>query len=365
MAHNIEINKVNGIEIASFVENGKRERAWHGLGQVFDGQLTVKEALELSHADYKVEMRKVFAITPAIQQAMMTGTVDADLILDALVDGRQATMRMDKAKPLGIVSDSYGVVQNCDAFQFVDTLCTGGTGNTPVIECAGVLGQGERVFITAKFPEQIILDNKHDDRVDMYIVFTTSHDGTGAVNVMVTPIRVVCNNTLNLALGKGGNAGKISLRHTSGINSRLDLTRKENAEFAFRTLNMYNIYKKSLEQAFEHLRNIRLSEKQLDNILAEVLLTESNFKLYTDGGINHRDISTVGRNQFFSVKNAMERGVGQEYGERGTALWALNGLTTYYQNEKNFRDEEQKFVNIMQGTAAARVNKFCELAVAV
>lgn len=67
MAHNIEINKVNGIEIASFVENGKRERAWHGLGQVFDGQLTVKEALELSHADYKVEMRKVFAITPAIQ----------------------------------------------------------------------------------------------------------------------------------------------------------------------------------------------------------------------------------------------------------------------------------------------------------
>ena len=61
----------------------------------------------------------------------------------------------------------------------------------------------------------------------------------------------------------------------------------------------------------------------------------------------------------------MERGVGQEYGERGTALWALNGLTTYYQNEKNFRDEEQKFVNIMQGTAAARVNKFCELAVAV
>lgn len=365
MAHNIEINQVNGVEVASFVENGRRERAWHGLGQVFDGQLSVKEALELSHADYKVEMRDVFAVTPAIQQAMEQGTVDADLILDALVQGRKATMRMDKNKALGIVSDSYGVVQNCDAFKFVDTLCTGGVGDTPVIECAGVLGHGERVFITAKFPEQIILDNKTDDRVDMYIVFTTSHDGTGAVNCMVTPIRVVCNNTLNMALGRGGNVGKISLRHTSGINGRLDLTRKENAEFAFKTLNMYNVYKTSLEHSFNLLRNIRLSEKELDNILAEVLFSESNLKAYREEGINSKELSTVGLNQFIAVKTAMEGGIGQEYGERGTALWALNGLTTYYQNEKNFRNDEQKFMNIMQGTAAARVQKFYDLAVAV
>lgn len=365
MAHNIEINKVNGVEVASFVENGRRERAWHKLGQVFDGQLTVKEALELSHADYKVDKRDVFAITPAIQAAMEQGKVDTDLILDAMIKGRAATMRMDKNKPLGIVSDSYGVVQNSDAFQFVDTLCTGGAGNTPVIECAGVLGEGERVFITAKFPEQIILDNKSDDRVDMYIVFTTSHDGTGAVNCMVTPIRVVCNNTLNMALGRGGNAGKISLRHTSGINNRLDLTRKENAEFAFRTLNMYNVYKRSLEHSFEHLRNIKLSEKELDDILAEVLFSDNNLKAFREDGINSKDISTVGLNQYIAVKTAMEGGIGQEYGERGTALWALNGLTTYYQNEKNFRDDEQKFMNIMQGTAAARVQKFYDLAVAI
>ena len=362
MAHNIEINKVNGIEIASYVENGRKERAWHRLGQVFDAPLTVTEALENSHADYTVEMQNVFAMTPAIQQAMAQGTVDADLILDALITGKKATMRMDKCKALGVVSDSYGVVQNCDAFKFIDTLCTGGQ-NTPVIECAGVLGQGERVFITAKFPEQIILDNKTDDRVDMYVVFTTSHDGTGAVNCMVTPTRVVCNNTLNFAMKY--NAGKISLRHTSGINGRLDLTNKENAEFAFRTLNMYNVYKNSLEQQFEHLQNIRLSEKQLDNILAEVILTENNLKIYRESGINHEDISTVGRNQFMDIKLAMENGIGQEYGERGTAMWALNGLTTYYQNVKNFRNEEQKFINIMQGTAANRVQKFYELAMAV
>ena len=110
---------------------------------------------------------------------------------------------MDTMKPLGVVSDSYGIVQNSDAFKFLDTLLTGkltDSEHTPIIETAGVLGNGERVFITAKFPEQIILDNKTDDRVDMYVVFTTSHDGTGAVNCMVTPTRVVCNNTLNYAL---------------------------------------------------------------------------------------------------------------------------------------------------------------------
>ena len=309
MAHNIEINKVNGVEIASYVENGRKERAWHRLGQVFDGQLSVKEALELSHADYKVEMQNVFAMTPALQDAMLHDKVNPDLILDALIEGKKATMRMDSHKTLGVVSDTYGVVQNADAFQFVDTLCTGGNGNTPVIECAGVLGHGERVFITAKFPEQIILDNKTDDRVDMYIVFTTSHDGTGAVNCMVTPIRVVCNNTLNMALRQ--NTGKISLRHTSGINGRLDLTKKENEVFAYKTLHMYEIYKNSLEQEFEHLRNIRLSEKELDNILAEVLLSDNNVKLYKESGINHHDISTVGRNQFYAVKEAMEKGVGQ------------------------------------------------------
>lgn len=359
MAHNIEIN--NGV--ASYVENGRKERAWHGLGQVYDGQISVREALELSHADYTVETKDVFAVTPAIQEAMEQGTVSADLILDAIIRGRKATMRMDLNKPLGVVSEHYGIVQNEKAFEFVNNLCTGGSGNTPVIECAGVLGQGERVFITAKFPEQIIIDNKTDDRVDMYIVFTTSHDGTGSVNCMVTPTRVVCNNTLNYAMSH--NAGKISLRHTSGINGRLDLTRKENAEFAFRTLNMFNVYKQSLEESFSHLRNIRLSEKQLDDIMAEVLLSESNLKVYRESGINHDDISGIGRNTFNGVKQAMEVGIGQDICERGTAMWALNGLTTYFQNEKRYVNDEKKFDSITQGHAAHKLQQAYDLLMAV
>ena len=364
MAHLIEIR--NGV--ASYVENGRKERAWHGLGQVYDGQISVKEALELSHADYQVEARNVFAMTPALQELldsdvqMIQREELSDLIVDALIGGRKATMRMDLNKPLGVVSDHYGIVQNHDAFQFIDTICSGGSG-APVIECAGVLGKGERVFITAKFPEQIILDNKTDDRVDMYVVFTTSHDGTGAVNCMVTPTRVVCNNTLNFAMSH--NAGKISLRHTSGINNRLDLTRRENAEFAFKTLNMFNVYKNSLEQSFEHLRNIKVSEKELDEILVKVLLSDANLKLYYQGGINHKDISTQGRNTFFGVKEAMEQGVGQDICEAGTAMWALNGITTYFQNSKKYVSEEKKFDSVINGHAANKLQMAYDMLIAV
>lgn len=354
--------------VASFVENGRKERAWHNLGQVYDGQISVKEALELCHADYQVEKRSVFAMTPALQDLiggdmeMVSREQLADLITDAFIGGRKATMRMDRSEPLGVVSDNYGIVQNRQAFEFIDTLCSGGDG-TPVIECAGVLGKGERVFITAKFPEQIILNNKTDDRVDMYVVFTTSHDGSGAVNCMVTPTRVVCNNTLNVAYRN--NVGKISLRHTSGITNRLDLTRKENAEFAFRTLNMYNVYKKSLEESFEHLQNIRKSEKELDDILAQVILSEQNLKVYRESGIEHEDISGVGRNQFVKIKEQMETGIGQDICERGTAMWALNGLTTYFQNERNYRNEELKLDSVLTGHAAHKLQQYYDLLMAV
>lgn len=263
---------------------------------------------------------------------------------------------MDKEKLLGVVSDSYGIVQNADAFRFIDTLCSGEMGNshTPIIETAGVLGNGERVFITARFPEQIILDNKTDDRVEMYVVFTTSHDGTGAVNCLVTPTRVVCNNTLNFAMEH--NAGKMSLRHSSNIMNRLDLANKENAEFAFKALNMYNVYKTSLEESFEHLKNIQLAQKTLDDILAEVMFSDTNLSIYHQtGDLHHQDISTVGRNLVDKVKDTLEVGVGQEYGVRGTGMWFLNGLTTFYQNEAKFKSEEHKFDSIMQGTVAKKV----------
>lgn len=351
MAHNIEIN--NGV--ASFAENGRRERAWHKLGQVFDGPMTVKEALEASHADYRVDLADVAFLSPNIIKSVAdSGSIPCDAFLDAIIKGKKATVRMDTLKPLGIVGDTYGVVQNIEAFTFIDTICTGQLGNhVPVIESAGVLGRGERIFITAKFPDDIILDNKGDDRVEMYMVFTTSHDGTGAVKCMVTPTRVVCNNTLNMAMGN--NKGCLSLRHSSNIMSRLDLSSKENTEFAYSALNMMDVYKKSLAMKFELLRAIKLTERDIDLVLAKCALSKEAALIYRYEGIEDERISTRSRNIFYEMKNAVEHGVGQEYGERGTALWVLNGISSYYQNNVNFKSEEKKMESILNGTAKEKL----------
>ena len=157
MSHLIETRNGN----ASFVENGRKERAWHRLGTVFDRPLTVKEALCHSHADYRVALQPLAVVTPDIKREMETGGVMALQLSNAIIPKMMATFRLDTHQPLGIVSENYGVVQNEDAFKFIDTLVTGKLselGHSPVIETAGVLDGGKRVFVTAKFPDEIILN---------------------------------------------------------------------------------------------------------------------------------------------------------------------------------------------------------------
>jgi phage/plasmid-like protein (TIGR03299 family) len=353
MAANIEFK--NGIY--SFVENGKSGLAWHGLGQRVDGAMHVDEALKLSHADYNVMMQPVMVLTPEVQERILNGGIDEDTLLSLIIPKTMATVRTDINQSLGVVSDSYGIVQNSDAFKFVDMLVSGkfaDRDNTPVIETAGVLGRGERVFVTAKFPKQIVLDASRDDLVDMYACFTTSHDGTGAVRCVITPIRVVCNNTLNLALSN--NIGRMSFRHSRNVMSRLDLLNEENAKFTYDTLNLYEVYANGLKEQFDHLRNIRISEKELDNILADVILSPEAAKVFHETQDIYSDgIKTRGRNVWINVKNTLDNGIGQDIQERGTALWALNGLTSYYQNEANFSNEEIKFDSLMGGNAYNKV----------
>ena len=361
MAHNIEIRKINGVEVASFAENGKKERAWHHLGndqQIFDRPMFVEEALKACHADYDVKLTPVVALSDELVHAMNNGQmIDASILRDLLIDKTMATMRTDINRSLGVVSEKYGVVSNKSAFEFVDMFCSGkfaDRDNTPVIETCGVLGNGERVFVTAKFPKPIVVDAKRDDLIEMYVVFTTSHDGTGAVRCVVTPVRTVCNNTLSLALKE--NIGRIAFRHSSKVMGRLDLLNKENAEFAYKTLNVADLYTKHFAEAYEHLRNIKLAEKDLDNIIAEIALADEAKKAFLETrNIYHEDIKTRGRNIFIGIKDCLDNGVGQEGQERGTAQWALNGITSFYQNVQNFKDNETKFDSILDGNVSKKV----------
>lgn len=171
---------------------------------------------------------------------------------------------------------------------------------------------------------------------------------------------MVCKEKYKKNCAESNNHGCLSLRHSSNIMQRLDLTSKENTEFAFKALNLMKVYRRSLEERFTRLRNIKLAEQDLDRILAEVVLSEKSMEIYKKSGtIEHDDIPTQSKNTFNAMKMAVENGVGQDYGERGTGLWVMNGITSYYQNNATWRNDEIKFDSILHGYTSKKVLDAC------
>ena len=344
---------------------------WTNLGETVEctGEygISVKEALERSQANYQVEMQPVVALTPELVEAMSNDTmINAGDLLSHVIKGAKANMRMDNNRTVGLVSDSYGLVQNETMFNFLGMLASGkdmGRDELPIVETAGVIGGGERVFVTMRMPLPIRINTAKDDIVNMYLIAQNSFDGSGNLSVAITPIRQWCSNQIAMIFKHA--IHKLSFRHTRLVNERMDLLNKETAEMAYKTLGMYDVYKSHFEAELEHLRNIRLSDKDCERILAEVLLPEESFDVYklNDYNINSEDISTRSKNLFHNALNALHTGIGQQDNKEleGTGLYLINGLTTLYQNSIDWKDKEKKFLSITEGNVFNKVQKAHQL----
>lgn len=320
--------------------------------------MTVEEALEWSKADFDVRSEKLYYMTPELRDLIMRDTeMSSSELIKHLrsVEGKQANVRVDNYGCLGVVSDNYGIVQNKDAFSFVNLLCNGNDSNTPIIRAAGTLNEGKRAFVVADFPEEIKVNNNDNDRVRMNVIITNSHDGSNAVNVVISPVRVLCQNMLNFAIK--GCVNKITFRHTSNVLQRMDLLNKANQEMVYKTLNIYDVYKKSYEQSLEQLAKVKMTDKEIEKTLVKSLFTEDVWKTYerANYNLNSEDLSTRSRNIIYGVFDAMESGVGQETLEGGNGLWVVNGLTTYYQNEQNWKDNNQKVNATLDGSVQKKL----------
>jgi phage/plasmid-like protein (TIGR03299 family) len=184
MAHQINFNEKTGRH--SFMS--VKEKAWHNLGQVIDRYPTSSEAIQYAGLDYIVEKRPLFTYDTANH---IGNSEDGIIIPEIEIPNFFSTIRGDTETPLGIVGNDYEVVQNRDAFAFFDAIVGGGDGI--LYETAGALGNGERIFITAKLPDYIRVGR--DDLIEQYLFLTTSHDGLGSIIAAFTPIRIVCNNS--------------------------------------------------------------------------------------------------------------------------------------------------------------------------
>lgn len=213
-----------------------REKPWHGLGTCVQEAPDSAHALELAGLNWNVVQKDV---------------ITADGLS---VPGFKANVRDTDSQVLGIVTDRYKVVQNKDAFAFTDALL--GEGIT--YETAGALQNGRRTWILAKLPQRYIISG---DEITPYLVFMNSHDGTGAIKAAMTPIRVVCQNTLNLALDTAKRSW--STNHVGDIRGKM--------EDAASTLLYAENYMAELGKGINELHQKKLSDRQVDEFI-EVLL---------------------------------------------------------------------------------------------
>jgi phage/plasmid-like protein (TIGR03299 family) len=213
-----------------------RVAPWHNLGVCVEEALSSGEALEKSGLDWKV-----------LQRPIMTATYDP-------IPGYKANIRDTDNRVLGVVTDRYKIVQNHEAFAFVDALL----GEGVRFETAGSLYEGRKVWMLAKLPDRYTLNG---EEIEPYLVFTNSHDGNSSIRVAMTPIRVVCQNTLNLAL-----SGAKRIWSTMHVG---DLSAKMNE--AHNTLRLAENYMGKLGEEFSRLSQIQVPDARVQEYI-EMLL---------------------------------------------------------------------------------------------
>ena len=303
---------------------------WHKLGKVVDA-MTSKEAIILGGMDFEVGLAPIFAGVDVLKKEDTPNhshvlRSDKDFFEASYIQTNFATYRKDTKQVFGVVGSKYEVIQNIEAFDFFDSII--GEGHAKY-ETVGALGNGEKIFITAKLPSKLIV-NKED--IDKYLLFTMAHDGSGSVQVMFTPIRVVCNNTLSAALS--GCSNKVNIRHTKNARNRLELSKE--------ILGITERQSTSLEEVFTAFAKYQMNDEDLKALF----MKSFNMKEGEDG-----KLSTKANNTLDDILKYHEIGVGQE-GIRGTAWGAYNAITGYQQNVQKYRDASVAFESISNKTAA-------------
>jgi len=204
-----------------------KERPWHGIGSVIEDAPTSEEAIKIAKLDWKVKQYQVKANGVTLENYF-------------------CNMRTDKNIPLGVVKGRYKIVQNIEAFDFVDDI----VGNKDIpcrYETAGSLFNGKRIFLLVKLPNKELLG----DDVENYLFFTNSHDGTSSLMAGITNVRVVCNNTLQMAIK--GSKRTWSCRHTMNI-----VEKKQQAK---ESLGLAVKYMDSMNDMAEKLYQVKINEE--------------------------------------------------------------------------------------------------------
>ncbi|KKK80232.1 hypothetical protein LCGC14_2825570, partial [marine sediment metagenome] len=280
------------------------EKPWHGIGTELANPATSKEAIMASRLDYNITLQDIF------------------LSNGEQIEGAKATVREDNGKSLGLVTGKYKIIQNVECFEFFDSVVA---EKLAMYHTAGALGDGERIWILAKLPDNIIIAGV--DEVEKYLLLTNSHDGKSALSMFFTPVRVVCQNTLSMSLRDKGNG--ISIRHMGNIQGKVDEARK--------VLGITIDFYKLLEQEGNALADRKVNSEEVNKYFDKVLGLE---------GKEIDEISTRSDNIKGRLKNLFENGEGHQQPAIKHSAWTMyNAVTQYVDHERTVKGLQKNPAN--------------------
>ena len=305
MAH--EISESNGVAEAMYA----LQPAWHGLGTTLDHVPDSAEAIRAAHLEWNVEMQPVFT----------RGGVE--------IPDTFATIRTDTSAVLGVVGARYKIVQNREAFDFLDGLLQDGIMR---YESAGALRGGRIVWLLARLPSVDTIAEGDDSL--RYVLFSTSHDGSASIHAIPTSVRVVCANTLRIAT-----MGDIGFRHTGDVQAKL--------EFARQYLSQFDAKFSLFRDHAQTLATRRYTPEQAKAYIAELFPEVSKDESPRGHTIRERKVKAV-RENFVNSRNTLPS-------IKGT-WWALvNSVTESIDHtgkELDREGRENRMISLTDGNGA-------------
>jgi phage/plasmid-like protein (TIGR03299 family) len=322
MAH--EITNEDGLVL-------HRKAAWHGLGTIVENAPTTYEAMLLANLEWRVGIRKLFLGTEWDARQ---------------VDNHFAVVREDTNRVFGVQSGGYTPMQNSELADLVEGLAV--SGAIPRAESAGSMRHGRNVFFLIK---QGSFDAAAGDEVGRYVLFANSHDGSAALRVLATTVRVVCANTLNAALSEAKHT--IHIRHTRGLPSQVASAKQALQALALNT--------KEFETQVKQLANRTMTREELRSFFVEAY----TIKLGRPIPINPTDEAEEKTRQkaletVAGWLSTMEREQQKLPSIRGSAWVALNAVTNWADHGRTVRvakkaesaEDARNYSNLF-GTSAA------------
>lgn len=317
MAHNLTYDVESGKSSMMYVG----EAPWHALGTKLDKPATAKEAMAAAQLNWKVEKTPLFIQTG---EGGYTKIENKFVILKAKIGTKK------DSTAFGVVGRDYTPLQNTEAFEFLDPIVGKGAA---IYHTAGALGDGERIWVLAKLPSDIRVVG--DDITNKFLLLSNSHDGMSSVQIKFTPIRVVCENTLTMALSRGPT---IRVAHTKDVKERL--------HHADRMLGIINKRFDGIQDVFQRMVKISMDRQKRNEYISEVFpepTPSADEEKFLKARRRVLDFRNLGLHLFENAKgNDMTK-------VKGTLWAAYNGITELVDHWKPLKSSPTSLESVWFG----------------